>query len=466
MAGVALRNGALGTLALIASVGAIYAGGSWYPGSPEPGSTGVPSGNSRNLTGGSVPTSVVPYSTTPHASSPVPVGTVSEANAAGGALQPQPSSTSDEALQAFVAPLAPRRPAEADGVDLRRMIGQMLVVGFPGTAASEAWPSRAISWVHEGKVGGVLLLGRNVSSPGQLRMLTSRLIEAGGPVRPLIVIDQEGGAVQRLTREKGFRGLASAGEIARTADPITAFTIYTRQADELSAMGVNVNFGPVVDLAVGTSNPVISGLDRTYGAAPEAVLAYANAFINAHRQKGVLIAAKHFPGHGSSAQDPHLTTVNVSERWSNLELGPFIRLAKSDQTSMIMVGHLILDGFSDGNRPTSLSRKAVTDKLRRDLGYDGLIVTDDLDMGAIRDQYSLEEAFVLAVAAGNDIVVHANTRTSDFDLVDKVTEAIVLAVSSGRIPRSQIEQSYRRILSAKGSLASGRSPGGSELDRL
>jgi beta-N-acetylhexosaminidase len=158
--------------------------------------------------------------------------------------------------------------------------------------------------------------------------------------------------------------------------------------------------------------------------------------------------------------------VNVSERWSNLELGPFIRLAKSDQTSMIMVGHLILDGFSDGNRPTSLSRKAVTDKLRRDLGYGGLIVTDDLDMGAIRDQYSLEEAFVLAVAAGNDIVVHANTRTSDFDLVDKVTEAIVLAVSSGRIPRSQIEQSYRRILSAKGSLASGRSPGGSELDRL
>jgi beta-N-acetylhexosaminidase len=410
MAGVALRNGVLGALALIASFGAIHAGGSWYPGSPGPGS-------------------------------------------AGSSLQPQASSTSEEALQTFIAPVVPRRPAEADGVDLRRMVGQMLVVGFPGAAASDPWPSRAISWVRDGKVGGVLLLGGNVRSPDQLRMLTSRLIAAGGPVRPLIAIDQEGGAVQRLTREKGFRGLASAGEIARTADPITAFTIYARQADELASNGVNVNFGPVVDLESGTPNPVIGGLDRTYGTAPEAVLPYANAFINAHRQRGILIAAKHFPGHGSSAEDPHLELVDISKGWSDLELQPFMRLAKGDRTSMIMVGHLILDGFSDGKRPASLSRKAVTEKLRRGLGYDGLIVTDDLDMGAIRGHYSLEEAFVLAVAAGNDIIVHANTRAPDPDLVDKVTEAIVLAVSSGRIPRSQIEQSYRRILSAKGSLA-------------
>jgi beta-N-acetylhexosaminidase len=208
-----------------------------------------------------------------------------------------------------------------------------------------------------------------------------------------------------------------------------------------------------VDLAVGASNPVIGGLDRTYGAAPDAVLPYANAFINAHRQKGVLIAAKHFPGHGSSAQDPHLTSVNVSNRWTSVELRPFMRLAKSDQTSMIMVGHLILDGFSDGKRPTSLSRKAVTERLRKGLGYEGLIVTDDLEMGAITDEFPIEEAFVLAVAAGNDVVVYANKRNPDPDLVNKVTGAIVLAVSSGRIPRSQIEQSYRRILSAKGSLA-------------
>jgi hypothetical protein len=122
MAGVALRNGALGALALIASVGAIYAGGSGYPGSPEPG-------------------------------------------AAGSSLQAQPGSTSEEAPQTSTAPVAPKRPAEADGVDLRRMIGQMLVVGFPGTAASDVWPSRAIGWVRDGKVGGVLLLGGNVRSP-------------------------------------------------------------------------------------------------------------------------------------------------------------------------------------------------------------------------------------------------------------------------------------------------------------
>jgi beta-N-acetylhexosaminidase len=454
MAGVALRNGILGAaLVLVASVGAIYAGASWYPGSPEPRSSDSSSVGNLRISNGSEPASALPYNA-PSESVGTILDAVPSSDVAGGpSHSPQPIPTSEGALQTFVPPLAPRRPVGADEVDLRRMIGQMLVVGFPGATASEAWPSRAIRWVQEGKIGGVLLLGHNVSSPGQLKMLTSRLSEAGGPVRPLIAIDQEGGAVQRLTREKGFRGLASAGEIARTADPIAAFTIYTRQADELAANGINVNLGPVVDLAVGASNPVIGGLDRTYGAAPDAVLPYANAFINAHRQKGVLIAAKHFPGHGSSAQDPHLTSVNVSNRWTSVELRPFMRLAKSDQTSMIMVGHLILDGFSDGKRPTSLSRKAVTERLRKGLGYEGLIVTDDLEMGAITDEFPIEEAFVLAVAAGNDVVVYANKRNPDPDLVNKVTGAIVLAVSSGRIPRSQIEQSYRRILSAKGSLA-------------
>jgi beta-N-acetylhexosaminidase len=453
MAGAALRNVILGTLTLVASVGGLHAGGSWYPGSPEARSSHSSSVESVDSSKGSEPPSAPSFSASSES-----VGTVSDAvsspDAAGGSMHsPQPIPMSEEARQTLFPAIAPRRPVEADGIDLRRMIGQMLVVGFPGAAVSEAWPARAIRWVEEGKIGGVLLLGHNVISPGQLKMLTSRLSEAGASIRPLIAVDQEGGAVQRLTREKGFRGLASAGEIARTADPIAALTIYARQADELAANGINVNLGPVVDLAVGTWNPVIGGLDRTYGALPDAILPYANAFIDAHRQKGVLIAAKHFPGHGSSAQDPHLTSVNVSNRWTSVELRPFMRLAKSDRTSMIMVGHLILDGFSDGKRPTSLSHQAVTERLRKGLGFEGLIVTDDLEMGAISDEFSLEEAFVLAVAAGNDVVVYANKRNPDPDLADKAIDAIVRAVSGGRIPRSQIEQSYRRILSAKSSLA-------------
>jgi beta-N-acetylhexosaminidase len=333
------------------------------------------------------------------------------------------------------------------------MIGQMLLIGFPGAAPSEEWPRRVLGWLRDGKVGGVLLLGRNVGSPDQLRTLTRSLSGAGGPLPPFIAVDQEGGAVQRLRREKGFEGLPAAGEVARSMGPRAAFALYARQAAELAAGGINVNFGPVVDLAVKDTNPIIQKLDRTYGATPEAVLPYATAFIDAHRQKGVLVAAKHFPGHGSSSGDPHLEIVDVTADWKAVELRPFARLAASERTSMIMVAHLVLDGFSDGERPTSLSRKAVTDRLRRELGFEGLIVTDDLDMGAVRNGYGIEESFVLAVAAGNDVIVHANHRAPDRDLVDRATDAIHAAVRRGGISRRQIEQSYRRILSAKCSLA-------------
>jgi beta-N-acetylhexosaminidase len=332
---------------------------------------------------------------------------------------------------------------------LRKMIGQMLVIGFPGTSLAEEWPSRVAAMIRKGEIGGVLLLSRNVRSPGQLQTLTRGIAEAGGEVKPFIAIDQEGGAVQRLTRYKGFSGLPAAALVA-LSDADSAFDLYSRQARELAAQGITVNLGPVVDLDVAPDNPVISGLGRSYGARPEAVMPFARAFIKAHRELGLLTAAKHFPGHGSSAADPHDAVARVTGRWSEAELEPFRQLIEDQPgVPMIMVGHVVLEGFSDGDAPASLSYSAVTKILRGQLGYDGLVITDDLDMGAVRDRYPLEEAFVKAAAAGNDLVLAANNESLDPDLVTRVTEAIAAAVEKGTIPRRQIETSYRRILAAK-----------------
>ena len=340
-------------------------------------------------------------------------------------------------------------PLTPEQAELRRMIGQMLIIGFPGTSLAEEWPARVADLIRKGEIGGVLLLSDNVRSPAQLQQLTRGLSLAGGAVRPFIAIDQEGGAVQRLTRYKGFSGLPSAAMVSLSKAE-EAFVLYARQAEELAAQGITINLGPVVDLDIAPDNPVISRLGRSYGATPETVVPFARAFIQAHRQRGLLTAAKHFPGHGSSLADPHDALPRVTGRWSKAELEPFSQLIRERPTvPMIMVGHLQLAGFSDGDTPASLSRLAITEILRGRLGYDGLIITDDLDMAAVRGRYQIEAAVVKAVAAGNDLVLVANNENPDPDLVERSLRAVLAAVEEGTIPRHQLEASHRRILAAK-----------------
>ncbi len=359
------------------------------------------------------------------------------------------------------------RALTPEQAELRRMIGQMLVIGFPGTSLAEEWPARVADMIAKGEIGGVLLLSGNISSPAQLQALTRGFRDVSGKgVKPFIAIDQEGGAVQRLTRFKGFSGLPAAAMVA-LADPDQAFSLYAGQAEELAAQGITVNLGPVVDLAVTPDNPVISRLGRSYGPTPQTVMPFARAFIRAHRELGLLTAAKHFPGHGSSLADPHTAIDNVTGRWSKVELEPFnLLIREPPAVPMIMVGHVVLEGFSDGDAPASLSRLAVTQILRGKLGYEGLIITDDLDMAAVRSRYSIDDAVVKAVAAGNDLVLVANNEAPDPDLVERATRAVMRAVEKGQIPRRQIEASHARILAAKTKPPERRQPRGVVSDRL
>jgi beta-N-acetylhexosaminidase len=332
------------------------------------------------------------------------------------------------------------------------MLGQMILIGFPGTKPAEEWPARVIKMIGASEIGGVILFPGNIVDPAQLKALDGALTKAGGTLPPFIAVDQEGGAIQRLTVAKGFAGLPSAKKVAN-GDEAAAFQLYRDAARELAGVGINLNFGPVVDLEIDPNGPAIGRLERSYGRDPDRVASFARQFIDAHHDAGVLTAAKHFPGHGSAALDTHEEVVDISKTWVEAELLPFRDLASDQKTDMIMVGHLTHPRFSDGDRPASLSRRAIQDVLRGELGFRGLVITDDLEMGAIQSRYGVEAAAVLAVAAGADLLIFANLKAPDPAIADRVLAALSQAVEQGRIPRATIEQAYRRIVAAKKKIA-------------
>jgi beta-N-acetylhexosaminidase len=339
--------------------------------------------------------------------------------------------------------------------DLQTMIGQMLIVGFAGSTP-DGGDVESLTWqIEHGIVGGVILLKRNIKNPEQLAALTRHLQDAAGPLPLFIGIDQEGGKVQRLTAETGFAEWASAAEISRRAarDPGYALGYYKARGAELRALHINLNFGPVVDLNINPANPIIGGLDRSYSADPAVVAADGGDFVQGHRENGVLTAIKHFPGHGSSLTDSHDSLPDISQTWSRVELAPYGDLAAAGLVDMAMVGHLMLPEFSDGpGVPVSLSASGVS-ALRDLVGDKTVIITDDMQMGAIQERYSEEEAAILAILAGNDVLIHSTFERIDPDIGPRLNLAIRQAVETGRIPQSQIEDAYARIVALKARIA-------------
>lgn len=350
----------------------------------------------------------------------------------------------------------PSQPARARaGDEIDRMIGQMLLVGFSGQTIKDEGVRRVADQLSRGLLGGVLFLGRNIHSPRQLAELTRHLRQtAGDGPEPFLAVDQEGGYVQRLSAKKGFTAYPSAGRAAAKKDPHEAYETYRAMAEELARYGFNVNFGPVVDLDLNPRNPIIGQLKRSFGQDPATVIAYAKAFIIAHNQAGVLTAIKHFPGHGSSASDSHKQLVDISKSWKEAELEPYRELIKESRgdklVGMVMVGHLYHPRFSDGpNLPASLSKQAIEGQLRTQLNYGGVVITDDLEMDAVRQTIPFEERLVRAVKAGNDILLLSNTARYQPDLPERAVRVLREAVERGELDVERIRTSYQRILTLK-----------------
>ena len=329
---------------------------------------------------------------------------------------------------------------------IEEKVGQLIMVGFEGTQANEAIEAH----IRERYVGGIVLFSRNIQSPKQTAELANqlqRLAESTAHRIPLFIgIDQEGGWVIRLkegaTVLPGNMALGATGstELAERAGEITAA--------ELAAVGVNFNFAPVMDVNNNPRNPVIGR--RSFGGSPELVSRLGAAYIRGLQRNGVLGTAKHFPGHGDTTVDSHfdLPTVNHDlDRIHALELQPF-RAAIDADVAAIMTAHIVYPAF-DADRPATLSPSILTDVLRKELGFDGLLVTDDMEMKAIDDRYRSGEAAVMAIEAGADIVMVLWTPTKQ----NEVFDALLSAVKSGRISQARLDQSVERILKSKGTSA-------------
>jgi beta-N-acetylhexosaminidase len=325
---------------------------------------------------------------------------------------------------------------------IEEKVGQLIMVGFEGTQANEAIETH----IRERFVGGVVLFSRNIQSPQQTAELTNelqRLAEATARQIPLFIgIDQEGGWVIRLKEGATVLpgnmalGATDSTELAERAGEITAV--------ELAAVGVNLNFAPVMDVNNNPDNPVIGR--RSFGESPELVSRLGISYIRGLQRNGVLATVKHFPGHGDTTVDSHfeLPTVNHDlERIHALELQPF-RAAIDADVAAIMTAHIIYPAF-DADRPATLSPTILTDLLRKELGFDGLLITDDMEMKAIDDRYRSGEAAVMAVEAGADIVMVLWTPAKQIEVFD----ALLSAIKSGRISQARLDQSVERILKSK-----------------
>ena len=321
------------------------------------------------------------------------------------------------------------------------------MVGFRGFTIE---PDGPITRALNAGLGGVILFDqdrvtrtRNIESPEQLTALTASLRAAASGAL-LIAIDQEGGRVSRLKPARGFPQTRSQAEIGATDDPDEAFEAGRDMAETLSAVGIDFDLAPVVDVNVNPSNPAIGALDRSFSDDPAVVAAMAEAEIHGLHEYSIRAAIKHFPGLGSANANTDLDDVDVTDTWTAEELLPFEILIAAGLPDAVMSGHMVNDGFDPGI-PASLSVETIEGLLRGQLGWTGAVVTDDLGAEAIATRYTREEAVARAIEAGNDLLLFANQTVYVPDLAEQLVETIVALVESGRISEGRIDESIERL---------------------
>jgi beta-N-acetylhexosaminidase len=333
-------------------------------------------------------------------------------------------------------------------------IGQMILIGFRGLSVDEQSP--IIQDIRRWHIGGVVLFdydvplkrpARNIASPQQLQTLTASLQKASS-IPLFISIDEEGGKVNRLKEKFGFAPSVSEQYLGsrNNIDVTKHYAVQT--ARTLSAYGINLNFAPVVDLNINPDNPVIGKLERSFSDNPVIVTEQAITMIDTFHEYGILSAIKHFPGHGSSTADSHKGFVDVTNTWSEIELNPFRTIIKVGKCDMVMTAH-VFNGTLDPKWPATLSYNILTEILRHGLHYDGVIISDDMQMKAISSFYGLETAIKMALLAGIDILVFPNNSTFQEDIAARTITIIKNYVSRGIISENRINESYRRIMKLK-----------------
>lgn len=338
---------------------------------------------------------------------------------------------------------------------LDEMIGEMIILGFRGTEVNNS--SRVVKDINEYNIGGIILFDydvpsksspRNILSPNQTRKLISDIKKLTRSDL-LIAVDAEGGKVNRLKPEYGFAQIESAQEMGEE-EPQNTFIKASPIGLELAYLGINVNFAPVVDVNINKENPVIGLLGRSFSEEPLKVYEHASYFIDAMHEFNIITAIKHFPGHGSSTEDSHLGLADITDTYNEKkELLPYKKLIQDNKTDIIMTAHVINRNI-DQDYPATLSSVFLKDILRDKLKFEGVIVSDDMQMGAIIDNFGFEEAIIKAINGGCNLLILSNNGSIyDEDIAKKAVQAIKKATEEGKIPQKTIINSYNRIKELK-----------------
>ena len=297
-----------------------------------------------------------------------------------------------------------------------------------------------ISRIEEYPVGGIALFSRNITSAEQLPMFISDL-QSSSKYPLFIAVDEEGGRVARIANSDFFNvaSYKSMEDIGKSGDASKAEEVGRQIGSYLKELGFNLDFAPVADTNTNPQNIVIG--DRSYGSDPALVARMVSAQLDGLHKSGIIGTLKHFPGHGDTKDDTHSGYVSVNKSWDELkecELVPFISVL--DKADTIMVSHITVTSID--KLPSSLSYEIITRKLRNELGYNGVIITDSMAMGAVADSYTSDIAAVMAVKAGADIILMPESLEKSFN-------AVLNAVNSGEISMERLDESVLRILKMK-----------------
>jgi beta-N-acetylhexosaminidase len=332
---------------------------------------------------------------------------------------------------------------------VKEKIGQMLLMGFKGTELNPRDP--IINAIRQKQIGGVILFAANIKSPMQLVALTTALrneAEHAGLAHFWIALDYEGGTVERLDPRLGFPATHSASELGAMSDGMVLQEA-REMARTLKQAGINLNFAPTIDVNINPNNPIIGKRERSFSANAERVAECAAIFTRAYQEQGILCTYKHFPGHGSSDADSHLGFVDVTKTWQLSELEPYKRLLPAfNHQPLVMMAHVVHAGLDSEAYPASLSRSMVQGLLRDKLGFQGVVVSDDLQMKAITNHYGRDQALRLAINAGVDLLIFGNQLVAEPESAEQIINQIYEDVTLRRIPETRIDEAVARLQKA------------------
>ncbi len=321
--------------------------------------------------------------------------------------------------------------------EAQKHVGELLITGFSGLDLSD----ETAAFLSQAGIGGVILFGPNYESPGQVAELTNRIQECNTGLPLWVCVDQEGGRVQRF--KKPFTKIPDAHSIGALSSPKLTFEVAEVIAKELKSVGVNVNFCPVADIATNPRNPVIG--PRAFGSTEDDVSKMVTAMVRGHLVHGVQPCVKHFPGHGDTSTDSHFALPRVYTSLAVLrdrEFKPFVKAFKS-RCAMVMTAHIINPKI-DPDHPATLSSKVLRDILRTELRFNRLIVSDDMEMKAITDHFGAEDAPVMAINAGCDLLIYRSEAGAR-----RAYEALQKALTDGKLNPETVLESVERCRAVK-----------------